>query len=135
MKYSVLLGVVAIIFVSVGCNQEGNQSATPPTFTREQVLPTDAEYGRSGIGVVLKDMDGDGDLDILVSTPAGVKYFENTGDGKFTDRGKIAESGAEYGRSGIGLAVDNLDGDGILDIVIASPGGVRIIKNPIAQKK
>lgn len=139
MRYAVLLAAVAILVISTGCkgkeSVETAEAKTPPTFTPGQILPTEAVYGRSGIGVVLKDMDGDGDLDIVSAAPAGVKYFENVGNGNFTDHGKIADTEAEYGRSGIGVAIDDIDGDGVLDIVIAAPSGIRIIKNPIAQKK
>lgn len=137
MRYIALLAVVAVLFISAGCTEEGEkpvEAKTPPTFTKEQMLPSDVERGRAGVGVAIKDMDGDGDLDIIVSSPSGVKYFENVGGGSFTDQGKIAESGAEWGRAGVGVAIDDLDGDGILDIVVASPSGVRIMKNPIAQK-
>ena len=88
----------------------------------------------SGVGVAVADMDGDNDLDIITTYPQGISFFENDGSGAFFDRGVIADSGASHKYSGVGVAIKDINNDGILDIIVAYPQGLRIIKNPIPQK-
>lgn len=74
----------------------------------------------------LADLDGDGDLDLLVgskihpvSDGSAISWFENTGSTTapaFHDRGELVER-FEYQST---PAVGDLDGDGLLDLVIGS---------------
>ncbi|HVR35284.1 MAG TPA: VCBS repeat-containing protein, partial [Methylomirabilota bacterium] len=69
-------------------------------------------------GAVFGDVDGDGDLDLLVSSlGGGVRLFLNDGDGRFTeseDSGLLRRYGA------MSMALADLDGDGDLDLYVAN---------------
>ena len=71
-------------------------------------------------GAVFADVDGDGDLDLLVSySGAGVRLFRNDGRGRFQDA--QAESlRAETGSTT--LTLGDVDGDGDLDLYVANYG-------------
>jgi VCBS repeat-containing protein len=75
----------------------------------------------NGAEVALADVDGDGDLDALVSnSTSGVLIQRNNGDGTFVSYAPIA------GTIGWGIAVGDLNGDGAIDAVVsgsASGGG------------
>ena len=68
------------------------------------------------------DLDGDGDLDIVVGTRGEnrILFFENTGDLEFVEHA-IGIYGARA--AGFNLEYADLNGDGRLDIVGASHGG------------
>jgi len=76
--------------------------------------------GRYGLGVVAADFDNDGWPDIYVAcdmTPS--LFFHNLHNGTFEERG--AESGTAFNfdgalQAGMGIAVGDYDGDGLLDI-------------------
>ena len=76
--------------------------------------------GRYGLGVVAADFDNDGWPDIYVAcdmTPS--LLFHNLHDGTFEERG--AEAGVAFNfdgalQAGMGVAVADYDGDGLLDI-------------------
>jgi hypothetical protein len=76
--------------------------------------------GRYGLGVVAADFDNDGWPDIYVAcdmTPS--LLYHNRRDGTFEERG--VEAGVAYNfngalQAGMGVAVADFDGDGLLDI-------------------
>ncbi len=79
--------------------------------------------GLKGIGLyttaaVLADVDGDGDLDLLVnSIGGGTRLFLNDGKGHFkeaTDRGLVRKYGA------MTMALGDVDGNGTLDLYVAN---------------
>ena len=69
-------------------------------------------------GAVFADVDGDGDLDLLVNgLGAGTHLFLNDGKGHFqesTDSGLITKYGSHS------LALADVDGDGDLDLYVAN---------------
>lgn len=71
-------------------------------------------------GALLADVDGDGDLDALLSTNAANLLLRNDGTGAFTDVSTASLPPQSYGAL-LGGAAD-VDGDGDLDIVLSQPG-------------
>jgi hypothetical protein len=70
-------------------------------------------------GVVLDDLDGDGDLDVMASSwgPRDqLRFFRNEGDGRFTDR--TAEAGLTGLTGGLNLVPADYDNDGLLDVLL-----------------
>lgn len=74
--------------------------------------------GQASTGAVLADIDGDGDLDLMVNgLGAGTQLFLNNGHGRFTEKtgsGLVRDCGARS------LALADIDGDGDLDVYIAN---------------
>ena len=73
--------------------------------------------GQYSTGTVFADVDGDGDLDLLVnSIGGGTRLFLNDGKGRFqeaTDRGLARKYGATT------MALGDVDGNGTLDLYVA----------------
>ena len=68
---------------------------------------------------VLSDIDGDGDLDLLVdSLGGGTRIFENDGKGNFKE---ITDPAGVRSRTGsMSLALADVDGNGTLDLYVAN---------------
>jgi hypothetical protein len=70
-------------------------------------------------GAVFADINGDGRLDLLVSTlGGGVLCFTNRGDGTFADVSESAGLLSHYGATTLALA--DVDGNGTLDLFVAN---------------
>ncbi len=105
--------------------------------TRTGRLPEDM-----GSGVALGDADGDGWTDVFLVNTAGAledaaagwpatdgrsRLFRNLGDGTFRD--VTDESGIELETLGQGAAFWDPDGDGDLDLLVTSYGGLALLEN------
>jgi hypothetical protein len=72
--------------------------------------------GLTASGCALVDLDGDGDLDLIVNTVGhGTHVFFNDGRAHFTEMAVL-----NNGKAGMSLALGDLDGDGFLDLYIAN---------------
>ena len=74
--------------------------------------------GQASTGAVLEDIDGDGDLDLLVNgVGVGTRLFLNDGHGHFTES---LDSGLKRQGGSTSLSLADIDGDGDLDLFVAN---------------
>jgi enediyne biosynthesis protein E4 len=86
--------------------------------------------GRDATGAAFADLDGDGDLDLVVnSIGAGTGIFLNDGQGRFTETGQ----GWNIGRGGTSMALADLDGDGDLDLYVANYRATTYADRPLTR--
>jgi enediyne biosynthesis protein E4 len=86
------------------------------TFERAENSPAIACAGQFSSGAALVDLDGDGDLDLLVNgVGTGTRLFVNDGTGRFDER-----MDAGFFRRGgtTSFALADVDGDGDLDVYV-----------------
>jgi hypothetical protein len=75
--------------------------------------------GVAATGAALVDIDGDGDLDLIVTSLGnGTLCFRNDGKGHFTD--VTAAVGLHSTKGGMSMALADIDGDGFLDLYVAN---------------
>ncbi len=89
-----------------------------------------------GGGAALFDMDGDGDLDVLLVQSGAIgevdsgprhRLFRNDGRGRFADA--TAGSGVGVPGFGMGVATGDYDGDGDVDLYLTNLGGNVLLGN------
>ena len=74
--------------------------------------------GQMSTGAVLADVDGDRDLDLLVTgVSAGARCFLNDSRGGFTE---LTSSGLDQGEGSMSMALADADQDGDLDLYVAN---------------
>ena len=73
------------------------------------------------LGACAADFDGDGNIDLYVSSLNGInKYYKNKGDGFFVDYTSIANVGGELSDRTNSIATADVDNDNDLDIFITN---------------
>ena len=79
-------------------------------------------------GAVLEDLDGDGDLDLIVTTlGTGPRCFLNDGKGRFADFTALSGLASETGS--MTTAIGDVDGNGTLDVYVANYGAFPIMRS------
>jgi hypothetical protein len=125
-----------------GCLQKEDKTTIKDFSNKGLIDKFSMNEGMDNIALAVGDMDGDGDLDVLIAksngNDRGVKYLENIGNGQYADRGLIYRFPMNEGRDNVAIAVGDMDGDGDLDVLIAKSNGkdrgVQYIENNIPQK-
>jgi hypothetical protein len=79
--------------------------------------PVRYDVGAAVSSVAVADLNGDGTLDVVAGTGAGVSVLLGNGDGSF--QRAITYTAA---RSSSGLALGDVNGDGILDVITVNAG-------------
>ena len=77
-------------------------------------------------GVILEDFDGDGLLDLMISSSGPqdqLRYFHNNGDGTFADR--TAEAGLLGETGGLNIVLTDYNNDGHPDVLVLRGGWLR----------
>jgi hypothetical protein len=88
--------------------------------------------GQDSTGAVFADIDGDGDLDLLVNSLGnGLRIFANDGHGHFTE--VTVPAGVASKSGGMSLALADIDGDGDLDLYVVNYRTTTVMDQPTTR--
>ena len=97
----------------------------------EMVLGEAACAGQLSTGATFADVDGDGDLDLLVNgIGVGTRLFLNDGQGRWAE---VKNSGLSRTASAMSMALADIDGDGDLDLYCAHYIDVMLLADPTTR--
>ena len=119
-KVSLIVGITALAAVLGGCRD--NPSTLPPGVASE-----DFRYADVAVG----DVTGDGQNDIVLVVGDEIQLLVNTGNGRFATPvfiGKVSPR-AGFGLRDPTVALGDVTGDGLVDIVLGDRKGVTVLKN------
>ncbi len=114
--------VADLVYLNRGVDESG-RSVFEDVAVELGVEPDGPEYG---LGVVLVDLDDDGDLDLYVAndTQANRLYLNDyTQSGALTLRDVSEQSGADDPNSGMGIALGDTNGDALPELVVTNLAG------------
>ncbi len=115
---SIWRGVVFIALL-VGMMAMGRGAWAEPFFIDSEQYLGDA----GNTDIALGDLDGDGDIDAVVTSLDGNQVWQNIGGGKFTNGEYLGDYKSH------GIALEDLDNDGDLDVFIANYGANKVWLN------
>jgi hypothetical protein len=121
-------GLCDIYFCSLGGSNILYKNLGNFTFKNVTAEAGVACAGQTSTGAVFADIDGDGDLDLLVTSMGGPNAcFINDGKGHFTDQTAAAGLVSQWGSSSMALA--DIDGNGTLDLYVCNYGATSILRS------
>lgn len=87
------------------------------SFSKHIIPTTSGVQSPGGRSISSADLDGDGDIDLFLATSGidQIAWFENDGDGGFTEH--VISTNADGAKS---IAGADVDGDGDIDLLSAS---------------
>ncbi len=92
--------------------------------SREAGIEVAGPQAGKSLGVIVSDLDGDGDSDIYVACDQVPNlYFQNQGDGTFKEKGllsNLAYSSSGESQAGMGIDVGDFNSDGNMDLIVTN---------------